>query len=37
MSSLGFQDENQRWNLSNGLPARSFGIKRTPLTQEKID
>ncbi len=37
MSSLSFQDEKQRWALPNNLPAHSFGVRRTPRTQEKIN
>jgi hypothetical protein len=34
MSSLSFQDENQRWNLPNGLPTRDIWGRRIPLTQK---
>ena len=37
MFSLSFQEENQRWDLPNTLPARSFVVRRTPLTQKKIN
>jgi len=35
MSSLSFQDENQPWNLPNGLPAHSLWGQANPAHARK--